>query len=37
MLNVDSIISEDERVMLDKSVENEKAGKLISLDNLKQY
>lgn len=32
MIDVDSIISENERIMLDESVENEKAGKLVSLE-----
>ena len=32
MIYVDSVLTEDERVMLDESVENEKAGKLVSLE-----
>jgi len=35
MIDVDVIISEDEKKMLDKSVENEKEGKLISLEEIK--
>ncbi|MBI4918708.1 hypothetical protein HY837_02170, partial [archaeon] len=34
MVDVDVILSEEERRLLDKSVKNEKAGKLISLEDL---
>lgn len=36
MVDVDVIITEEERRMLDKSVENEKAGKLVSSEKLRQ-
>ena len=35
MVDVDVILSEEERIMLDKSVENEKKGKLVSLEAIK--
>ena len=35
MIDVDSVLTEDERIMLDESVENEKAGKLVSLEVVK--
>ncbi|NCN98649.1 hypothetical protein COU62_01750 [Candidatus Pacearchaeota archaeon CG10_big_fil_rev_8_21_14_0_10_35_219] len=36
MVDVDVIITEEERRMLDESVENEKSGKLISSEKLRQ-
>lgn len=35
MIDVDVIINEEERRMLDKSVENEKSGNLVSLEEIK--
>ena len=35
MVDVDVIITEEERRMLDESVENEKAGNLVSLEEIK--
>ena len=35
MIDVDVIITEEERRMLDESVENEKAGNLVSLEEIK--
>ncbi|HLC87136.1 MAG TPA: hypothetical protein VJH65_02580 [Candidatus Nanoarchaeia archaeon] len=35
MVDVDVIITEEERRMLDDSVENEKSGNLISLEEIK--
>jgi hypothetical protein len=35
MVDVDVIITEEERNMLDESVENEKSGKLVSLEEIK--
>ena len=35
MIDVDVIITEEERRMLNKSVENEKYGKLVSLKEIK--
>lgn len=35
MIDVDSVLTEDERIMLDESVENEKAGKLVSLEAIR--
>lgn len=35
MVDVDVIITEEERRMLDESVENEKRGKLVSLEAIK--
>lgn len=35
MIDVDVIITEEERRMLDESVENEKSGKLVSLEAIK--
>jgi hypothetical protein len=36
MVDVDVIITEEERRMLDESVKNEKSGKLISSEKLRQ-
>ncbi|MDP4039811.1 MAG: hypothetical protein Q8P57_04515 [Candidatus Pacearchaeota archaeon] len=36
MVDIDVIITEEERRMLDDSVKNEKAGKLISSEKLRQ-
>jgi hypothetical protein len=35
MIDVDIIITEEERRMLDDSVENEKSGNLVSLEEIK--
>lgn len=35
MIDADVIITEEERRMLDESVENEKSGKLVSLEEIK--
>ena len=35
MIDVDVIITEEERRMLDESVENEKSGSLISLEEIR--
>jgi len=35
MIDVDVIITEEERRMLDKSIKNEKSGKLVSLEEIK--
>ncbi len=35
MIDVDVIITEEERRMLDESVENEKSGNLVSLEEIK--
>ncbi|MDP2673158.1 MAG: hypothetical protein Q8O84_05075 [Nanoarchaeota archaeon] len=35
MIDADVILSEEERRMLDDSVENEKSGKLVSLEEIK--
>jgi len=35
MVDVDVIITEEERRMLDESLENEKAGNLVSLEEIK--
>ncbi len=35
MVDVDVILTEEERIMLNESVENEKAGKLVSLEAIK--
>ena len=35
MMDVDVIITEEERRMLDESVENEKSGNLVSLEEIK--
>ncbi len=35
MIDVDVILTEEERRMLDESVENEKSGNLISLEEIK--
>ena len=35
MIDVDVIITEEERRMLDNSVENEKSGNLVSLEEIK--
>lgn len=35
MIDVDVIISKEEKKMLDESVKNEKAGKLVSLEAIK--
>ena len=35
MVDVDVIISEEERRMLDESIKNEKSGNLVSLDKIK--
>jgi hypothetical protein len=35
MIDVDVIITEEERRMLDDSVENEKSGNLVSLEEIK--
>ena len=35
MVDVDVILTEEERIMLDESVEREKSGKLISLEAIK--
>ncbi len=35
MIDVDVILSEEERIMLDESVENEKKGRLVSLEAIK--
>jgi hypothetical protein len=35
MVDVDVIITEEERRMLDESVENEKSGNLVSLEEIK--
>jgi hypothetical protein len=35
MIDVDIILTQEERVMLDKSVEHEKSGKLVSLEAIK--
>ena len=35
MVDVDVIITDEERRMLDKSVENEKSGNLVSLEEIK--
>lgn len=35
MIDVDVIITEEERRMLDESVKNEKSGKLVSLEEIK--
>lgn len=35
MVDVDIIMTEEERAMLNKSVENEKAGNLVSLEEIK--
>lgn len=35
MVDADAILTEEERAMLNKSIENEKAGKLISLEAIK--
>lgn len=35
MIDVDVIITEEERRMLDESIENEKSGKLVSLEAIK--
>lgn len=35
MVDVDVIITEEERRMLDESVENERSGKLVSLEEIK--
>lgn len=34
MVDVDIILTEEERIMLDESIEHEKKGKLISLEEL---
>ena len=35
MVDVDVIITEEERRMLDESIEHEKSGKLVSLEEIK--
>jgi len=35
MVDVDVILTEEEKIMLDESVEHEKSGKLVSLDAIK--
>ena len=35
MIDADTVLSEEEREILDKSVEQEKKGNLISLDDMK--
>ena len=34
MINIDVILTEEEKRMLDESVENEKSGKLVSLEDI---
>ena len=34
-MNVDTILTEEERELLDESIEHEKEGNLVSLDELK--
>ena len=35
MIDVDVLITEEERIMLNNSVENEKSGNLVSLEEIK--
>jgi hypothetical protein len=35
MIDADVILTEEERIMLDESIEHEKSGKLISLEAIK--
>jgi len=35
MVDADTILTADEKLLLDESIKNEKAGKLISLEELK--